>query len=322
MVVAGFLIYGIYLSIITLLLTIIFFRVGCGILDSAVHAYVSKMYQGNHSPIFVRLDFFWYVGAIIGPLLISVLLYLKIDTKYAFLVFFIAIAIVSVFFYKRCGSLSGNRVSPDIEKEANKNPEQIKNYLHIVKNPVIMLCCAGLFFYIGIFSILSTWLTTYFADFDIPVAFGSAVLSVFWVFSAFGVFMTGKIIKRSNEANLLFVYTLAGCISAGMYILAANVYIKIAFLILQAIFYSSLFPLLNAVAVHEDFKAAGSILGVTLSVSVIGITVFQPASGFVMEYFGKSGIDYLLISSAILEFLSMFLLFIYLYRKQRIKKII
>jgi MFS transporter, ACDE family, multidrug resistance protein len=325
---AGFLVYGLYLNIITLLLTIIFFRVGCGILDSATHAYVSKLYIGQHSPIFVNLDFFWYVGAIIGPLIISILLYLKIDTKWAFIVFFIVIAAVSVFFYRNCSNITAESSVADIKNKENtilqkdaytfndKNAVKVNNFFHIVKNPIIMLCCAGLFFYSGIFSILSTWLTTYFSDFNIPVSFGSAVLSVFWAFSALGVFITGKILKKRSEISLLFVYTLVGCISAGIYIAIPNIYIKIIFLILQSIFYSSLFPLLNAVAVREDVETSGSILGFTLSAAVIGLIVFQPVSGYVMEYLGKSGINYLIIGSAILEFISMLLLYIYGSRKK------
>ena len=38
----GFFIYGIYFGLLTLILTVVFFRVGCGILDSSIHAFVSK----------------------------------------------------------------------------------------------------------------------------------------------------------------------------------------------------------------------------------------------------------------------------------------
>ena len=186
---AGFFAYGIYLSIFILIITVVFFRVGYGTLDSSIHAYVSKLYFGDHSPIFIRLDFFWYVGAIIGPLVISVFLFLNIDPKWAFLVFAFLTLVIIVFFYISYSGVSGvrsekNKEDDGIFRTDHKNKKSYTgktetSYLVIIKNPIIVLVCTGLFFYIGIFSILSTWLTTYFTDYNIPVSFGSAILSVF-----------------------------------------------------------------------------------------------------------------------------------------------
>ncbi len=315
----GFFAYGIYMSIFILIITVVFFRVGYGILDSSIHAYVSKLYFGDHSPIFIRLDFFWYVGAIIGPLIISVFLFLNIDPKWAFLAFAFLTLVIIVFFYI---SYSGIQ---DIRSEKNKEDANIlkadhktngtspvkteSSYLVIIKNPIIVLVCTGLFFYIGIFSILSTWLTTYFADFDIPVSFGSAVLSVFWAFNALGVFLTGKLIKRSNEKSLILIYSIIGFISAVAYSLIPFVYVKIIFLILQAVFFSSFFPLLNAIAVHEDVKLSGTILGVTISIALLGLVIFQPLTGVIVEYLGNAGVNYLLSATALGSFITTIVLY-------------
>ena len=286
-----------------------FFRVGYGILDSSIHAYVSKLHFGEHSPIFIRLDFFWYIGAIIGPLVISILLFFDVDPKWAFLLFAFATVITTVFFY-----LSYRAVPEAISKEEIRASEENKalsansrtnnyisksNYSMILKNPVIILVCLGLFFYIGIFSILSTWLTTYFADFNIPVSSGSVILSAFWAFNALGVFLTGKLLKKSNEKSLIMIYSIIGFISAVAYSLIPLTYLKIVFLIFQAVFFSSFFPLLNAIAVHEDLKLSGTILGVTISIAIVGLVVFQPLTGFIVEYLGNTGIDYLLMATAL-----------------------
>lgn len=311
----GFLIYGIYFSLIILIMAVIFFRTGCGILDSSIHAYVSKLFYKEHSPIFIKLDFFWYVGAIIGPLIIGIMLYFDIDPGYTFLFFAAAVLAVTVLFYRYCEdiNISSETGSPaEISIAMNKKNAKktvASDYAAILKNPVILLTCTGLFFYIGIFSILSTWLTTYFADLGVPLSFGSLILSVFWAFNALGVFITGKIVQRTNDTVLLLVCSGVGCISAVIYSLIPVIYIKIIFLIIQAIFYSSLFPLLNAVAVHEDAKKSGTILGVTLSICIIGLIVFQPLSGYVMEYFGRQGINYLLISTASANLAAVYILF-------------
>ena len=97
---AGFLIYGVFFSFLIFLLTVIFFRVGSGILDSSVHAYVSKRYPRRQSALFVKLDLFWYLGAITGPLAVSIFLYTGLNVSYVFLGFLAAIIIALFLFIK------------------------------------------------------------------------------------------------------------------------------------------------------------------------------------------------------------------------------
>ncbi|MBM3706147.1 MAG: MFS transporter [Actinobacteria bacterium] len=305
MVLAGFLIYGVYFSLAVMIITVVLFRVGCGILDSSIHAYVAKLFVRQHSPIFIRLDFYWYIGAIIGPLVVGILLFFNADPGYSFLFFAAAVLLITVLFYRYCDDINAACETRDVPARNTF----ISDYIIIVKNPVIVLACAALFFYIGIFSILSTWLTTYFADLGVPLSFGSIILSAFWAFNALGVFVTGKIIHRTDEINLLLVCSGTGCLSAIIYSLVPVITVKIIFLIIQAIFYASIFPLLNAVSVHEDVKKSGTILGLTLSVCIVGLIVFQPLSGFIMEYYGRQGINYLLISTALANFTALLLLF-------------
>lgn len=98
-----------------------------------------------------------------------------------------------------------------------------------------------MFLYIGILSGLSAWLTTYFTFLNIPVSFGSVLLSFFWVFSALGVFLAGKLIKRSNEISLLTIGSIAGATSIVLYTFLPIVYLKIVFLMLVAFCYASFF---------------------------------------------------------------------------------
>ncbi len=325
LLVSGFFTYGIYAGIAGLVITVLFFRVGYGILDSSIHAYVSKLFFGNHSPIFIRLDFYWYVGAIIGPLAVSIFLFFEITTKWIFLFFAAAALVATVFFYVSYRGiperLAGNEAKKtghwkiDDENTGFYGERAKENYSVIMKNPVIILACVGLFFYIGIFSILSTWLTTYFIDFGFPVSWGSVILSIFWAFNAFGVFLAGKLIKRSNDISLLMIYSTIGLISGVAYSLTPFIYVKIGFLVLQAIFFSGFFPLLNAIAVHENVRLSGTILGVTISVAILGLVMFQPLTGFIVEYAGTTGVNYLLISTIAASYIAT----VFLYRRVSIK---
>ncbi len=321
--IAGFFIYGIKLSLAAFTSAIIFFRAGCGILDSGIHAYVAKFFPGKQSPIFIKLNFFWYVGAIIGPLAISVLLFLKINTRYAFLFFACFAFIITLFYLKYSGSIkkitSGNAASGakslscesehELRKEEKEFKKPLKSYSLILKNPLIISCCAAMFFYIGIFSVLSTWLTAYFEGLGVNLSYGSLILSAFWAFNALGVILAGKILVKTNEASLLLLLSIFGTASSLIYSAIPLTYIKIFFLVLQAIFYSGFFPLLNAIAVKEDPDLSGSILGLTISVAVLAQIIFLPLNGFIMQYFGLNGINYVLMICAAALFASSFLLF-------------
>ncbi|MCL4418329.1 MAG: MFS transporter, partial [Actinobacteria bacterium] len=119
-VLGGFVLYSIYLNLIFFILTVIFFRIGWGILDAGTHTYASQLFYKDHSPLFLKLDFFWYVGAIIGPIVISMMLFLKLDTKYAFIFFAVLFLIVIIFFWKLSPNLYVGR---PYEAESLKNKQ-------------------------------------------------------------------------------------------------------------------------------------------------------------------------------------------------------
>ncbi|MCL5072346.1 MAG: MFS transporter [Actinobacteria bacterium] len=301
-VLGGFVLYSIYLNLIFFVLTVVLFRVGWGILDASVHTYASQLFYKDHSPLFLKLDFFWYVGAIIGPIVISAMLFLKLDTKYAFIFFAVSFLMMIIFFWKLCPRLYVRKTTEaESFQYRQDSSKKENNTFYISKNPIILLACISMFLYIGILSGLSAWLTTYFTFLNIPVSFGSVLLSFFWIFSALGVFLAGKLIKRSNEISLVIIGSILGAASISLYTFLPIVYLKIVFLMLIAFCYASFFPLLTALAVHENPDASGSILGIIISAAIAGTIIFQPLIGYMAQYFGKDTINYVIFIAALIE---------------------
>ena len=54
------------------------------------------------------------------------------------------------------------------------------------------------------------------------------------------------------------------------------IYIKVIFLVLQALFLSSIFPLAKSIPVEEAPASAGTIIGLVLTVQGTGMMIFQP----------------------------------------------
>jgi fucose permease len=311
----GFLLFGIVINLVVFIITLLFFRVGQGSLDSSVHVYAAQLYYKEHSPIFLKLDFFWYVGAIIGPLIISLFLFIKLDPRFAFLIFSVCFLVILIFFYKFCPREIMGKIDSDTEYENGP----AKNSFSFFGNKIIIISCIVLFLYMGIITGISSWLTTYFTAFNVPVSYSSVVLSFFWCFSALGVFVTGKLIKKGNEVNLLFLSSIIAVVSTITYGLVPSLYLKIFFLMMQAVFYSAFFPLILSITVHENPRHAGMISGFTISFGITGSLVFQPLMGFFTQFTGKGSIAYIMTIAAIFEIIFTSILF-RLVRKKYLKK--
>lgn len=316
---AGFILYSIYLTLIFFILTVVLFKTGSGIVDAGVHTYAAQLFYKNHSPLFLKLDLFWYIGAITGPILISAMLFLKLDTKYAFIFFAVIFLVMIIFFWKLGPHLFVRRTDEnDSIQHTQYFGKKENTTFKILKNPIILFSCIALFLYVGMLTGLSTWLTTYFTFLNIPVSFGSVLLSFYWASSAIGVFLTGKFISRSNEISLLVIGSIVGAACVVLYTFLPVAYLKIAFLMLLAFCYASFFPLLTALAVHENPDASGSILGIIISASIVGTVVFQPLIGYMVQYFGKATINYTIFIAALIEIPVMIVLFKLLNKKYNI----
>ena len=311
----GFLLFGIYLNLVIFIITLILFRLGQGILDSSVHSYASHLYYRKHSPAFIKLDFYWYIGAIVGPSIISLFLFLKFDPKYAFLIFSVIFMVILIFFYRICPKENIMKFNSAEDYSTGEN----KKSFSILKNPIIIISCAALFFYLGILTGLSSWLTTYFTSLNISVSFGSIILSFFWGFSALGVFIIGKLIRKNNDITLLLFCCIISVICTILYGFISVLYLKLLFLMLQAVFYAAFFPLLLSIAVHEDPQHAGTISAYTISVAITGSIIFQPLIGYLTQYIGKSSIIYVIMAAAIIEIVFISVLFRLASKKYKIR---
>jgi len=179
----------------------------------------------------------------------------------------------------------------------------------MIKNRAVILTGMILFFYIGAFSGLSSWMTTYFLGFGVRVAYGSAILSLYWLFSIAGMVITTKIVSKFKEIHILFYGCLAGTICLLVFSSVLNIYIKISALALQAVFLAGIFSLSTSIAAKRDPKNSGTILGFTIASAFAGSVVFQPINGYVTEYFGKQYIALVASTGAVMGLILVSVLF-------------
>jgi len=302
----GFALFGTYLNFIIFIIVTIFLRIGFGTIDTSVHSFSSKLFKKDVSRTFLKLDIAWYSGAVMGPLVISGILYFEFLPRYIFLILAFVYLVFIAIFYKICPK----KKIEDIDSPQNKDTSGLhKSSLRILKDPAVIMASLILFFFMGSLMGLSTWMTTYFLSLGIKVAYGSAILSLYWLFSIIGMVIITRIIAKYKEINILFYSCLAGIICLAVFGFTAFVYIKIAALALQAIFFAAIFPLTTAISAKRDPKNTGTILGFTIAFAFAGSIVFQPLYGYITEYFGKEYIAYIALAGTLIGFVFVSILF-------------
>jgi len=287
---------------------------GFSIIDTSVHSFSSKLFKKDISRIFLKLDIGWYSGAAIGPLIISAILYFEFLPRYLFLILAFIYILFIALFYKICPKKKFSDNDPS-QNEDMPNPR--RGSLNVLKDPAVIMASLILFFFMGSVMGLSTWMTTYFLSLGIKIAYSSAILSLYWLFSIIGMIITTAIIKKYREVDILFYSCAAGIICLIVFSFASFIYIKIVALALQAIFFAAIFPLANAIAANRNSKDSGTILGFTIAFAFAGSIVFQPLYGYITEYFGKENIVYVTIAGSLIGFVFVSVLFKIMNKKHR-----
>jgi len=313
----GFFIFGFKISIAILIISLILQKSGSSSIDSSMHSFVAKVYHNMHAPIFIKIDIMFCAGSIISPLLISFLLFFNISYRYIFFLFAAGIGVLILLLFLNLKKI-------DIKKiitENQKSSEVVENSAAPVKkensNAIIALSCIAIFFSIGCFSGASSWFTTYLSSFNIGVAYGSIWLSLMWAVSVISLIGILKIFKRTNEITLLLFGGILGVIMLSVTALSTNVVIKVVFLLLHAGCYSCFFSMLTSIATYEAKKAKGAVLGLIITCSFTGSTIFQPMLGYFAQYFGSGSVIYVLIAGYTLSLVFIILLFYFLKKKHR-----
>ena len=313
----GFLLFGIYLISITLIFSLIFLRIGSGIIDSSSYALASRLSEDKSSIIFMRMDLFFYIGAIISPLIIGGILFFKIDPKLAFLFLSGAYLVTIILFLKGVpgkDSLKSKNHDRREKKESYTSPR-----FFFLKDPIILTAALMLFFFFGSLFGLISWLTTYFLAFDLAVYQGSLILSLYWVFLALGLSLSQKIIRKTNEITIILIGNLLGTASILIFGFVDIISVKIIFLMLNGLFISGIGALTISISVSQNRDRSGTITGFIIAFGYLSGVIFQPMLGYFAEYIGEGSIIYIVLIGFVITLILSFILYRFLKKKNKAK---
>lgn len=313
----GFLFFGFKISIIIFIVSIILQKGGYSSIDSSMHSFIAKVYHNMHAPIFIKIDIMFYLGSIISPFLISILLFFKIPYRYAFLLFAVIILILAFLLFLNLKKLDVKKMIIE-----NQNISGFEEKCGIAEkkeklNIIIILCCLVMFFSMASLSGTSSWFTTYLSAFNISVEYGAIALSAMWAISVLGLIVVFKIFKKTNEITILLFGGVLGIIFLSIAALSTNIIVKFVFLFLHAGCYSCFFSMLNSIAVYEVRKSRGTILGLIITCAFSGSIIFQPVLGYFAQYLGSGSVIYVIIAGYFISLVFLLLLFYFMKKKHK-----
>ena len=313
---AGFAVFNIFQNFAGLTVTVIIVNMGIMIFWPAVYSKVFHDYKENYSMMYVKLDRFYYLNTALGPLLISLLLYLNLSPRYIFTLLLLLFFILFILFYRFYKDKTSNISNaendiPDL-KDSKKNLKhdlskgtvsKIKNkennsiFKKITKffSPTVIFANLSLMLFAGVLTGTSSWLTTYFTSFNIAISFSSILVSVYWVFTFIGLQIISKALNYLIEEKILFYGGIISIISLTCFSFTNIIYIKIMFLAMVAMSISGIYALCGAITVRANPKSAGTASGFSLGMGLVGGLIVQPVIGFVAQYLSKRYIPYVLI---------------------------
>ena len=313
---AGFAVFNIFHNFTGLIVTVIIVNMGMMIFWPAVYSKIFHDHNENYSMMYVKLDRFYYLATALGPLLISLLLYLNLSPRFIFALLLLLFFILFISFYRFYKDKTSNisHVDNDISDledskknlnynlsegtvSKNKNKESKRIFKKVTKffSPAVIFANLSLMLFAGVLSGTSSWLTTYFTSFNIKVSFSSILVSVYWVFAFIGLQIISKALNYLIEEKILFYGGIISVLSLTCFSFTNIIYIKIMFLAMVAMSISGIYALCGAITVRANPKSAGTASGFSLGMGLVGGLIVQPVIGFVAQYFSKRYIPYVLI---------------------------
>jgi fucose permease len=313
---AGFAVFNILQNFAGLIVTVIIVNMGMMIFWPAVYSKIFHDHNENYSMMFVKLDRFYYLATALGPLLISLLLYLNLSPRFIFSLLLLLFFILFISFYRfykdkisntshvddDISGLDGSQknlkhnLSEDtVSKNKNKESRRIFKKMTKFFSPAVIFANLSLMLFAGVLSGTSSWLTTYFTSFNIEVSFSSILVSVYWIFSFIGLHIISKVLNYLIEEKILFYGGIISVISLTCFNYTNIIYLKIIFLVIIAMSISGIYALCGAITIRANPKFAGTASGFSLGMGLVGGLIVQPVIGFVAQYLSKRYIPYVLI---------------------------
>ena len=278
---------------------------GGGILNGSTSALVSDISDGNIGANLSVLGVFFGIGAFGMPLLIGSLSNIFMGNEIiAFIGYVLFIPLVYFFF-----------VSFPKPKMARQFP--LKEFLHMTKDPVIILIGVFLFFQSGVEGISNSWTTTYLRD-----VVGAEKEQALFALSAMVLSLTltrivlGYILRRVSPVIIQYISVCIAATGAFVLMFFSTFGLSMLGLVLLGAGFAAGFPVLLGYVGELYKEMSGTAFSFVMVIALIGNMIINYLMGVIAQVAGMKH-----FSSLLLSCLAIMLIVLYFVVKQlRLKK--
>lgn len=260
--------------------------IGFGFLDVSINLLVTYSFHETLGETLNNLHSSYCIGALVGPLLLSLVLTILHDATWAYVIgTFIAVGCILLLVRQHPPTTVPNISTPSSQASLVRSRS-------ILRQPLLWFMALQFFFYIAAEVGFSAWIVTAISQSAaISLALAAPFATAFWIGQTAGRLLGAQIIKRSifSEQRLIYVCIFGGGLSGLLVAFFPN-QLLISFLacVIFGLCTGPLFPSLMAMASRWFVHALGAVSSVLLISCGLSGMIFPAFMGMLIPSLGIS----------------------------------
>lgn len=263
-------------------------QLGVGVLIIGNLSIIGSLYSTRRTSILIKVNMGNTTGFIIAPLIVSLMLFIKINWRNFYLFSLIILFALVIFLLKL-------KIPKMVRVGSNLKTLFVANR-RIISNTNFIMCGVIIFFYISVMNTFFMWFTSYFQSIDIEIDISSLFLAIYGAALFIGMVLRSKLIKHFREKRIL------------LFSFIASFFLLVGILFIQDLIFKNILIFLFGIAIAGNFSItfsiaselfpeyANSASGLMVAFANLGVMVFQYLSGYFSEYYSKNSILYINIT--------------------------
>jgi len=263
-------------------------QLGVGVLIIGNLSIIGSLYSTRRTSILIKVNMGNTIGFIIAPLIVSLMLFIKINWRNFYLFSLILLFALVILLLKL-------KVPKMVRVGSNLKTLFVANR-RIISNTNFIMCGVIIFFYVSVMNTFFMWFTSYFQSIDIEIDISSLFLAIYGAALFIGMALRSKLIKHFREKRIL------------LFSFIASFFLLVGILFIQDLIFKNILIFLFGIAIAGNFSItfsiaselfpeyANSASGLMVAFANLGVMVFQYLSGYFSEYYSKNSILYINIT--------------------------
>lgn len=264
-------------STFSLYIIMLFIGGGSGSLMSLLTAYINSLNISRSYYFVNKIHIYFGIGAILGPLLVSIFDFFLLNWKYIYMIIAIILFIVGILFLK-----------VQYSNDSNKNTFEkldLSTVKGFISNKYLIITAICIALYNGAEVGSWGWLSTNLKEQNMSNVKSNLAVSLFWISMTMGRGLITKSTNKYKIKNIISILLIFSVISNILINLNSNIFYSGFLIFLIGLSYSAICPLLISLGFEkfENSNQSYAISSILLSSGCIGIMIIPYLMGINIE---------------------------------------